>query len=183
MRASGAIRLVLLCLALLAGSFYQLSQRPPEPSQPQTDRRESSARPRETPATPERGYDLEADERLGGHTIERHIAKTDEDLAARLRREPQISAASTYTDLETARHTVASALASSRVRVTQWEARDGSRPNLVLRYTAPRGSPVGRSLERGARTATPTRRALVVLRWHDRRNRWYVLTSYPEADR
>ena len=45
-------------------------------------------------------YDLEGDEVIGGHTIERHVGRTDRDLADRLRREPQISAASTYTDLD-----------------------------------------------------------------------------------
>jgi hypothetical protein len=39
--------------------------------------------------------DLRADEALGGHTLARHVGKTDAELAARLKREPQISAAST----------------------------------------------------------------------------------------
>lgn len=135
-------------------------------------------RPNATAATP---YDLEADEKLGGHTIERHVGKTDRDLADRLRRESQISAASTYTDLATARRVVGAAVAQSRSRIQTWVARTGPRPNLVVNYTEPGGGSIGRSLRRGARVATTASRALVVIRWLERQRRWYVLTSYPEA--
>ncbi len=128
-------------------------------------------------------YDLQGDERLGGHTLERHVGRTDEELAARLRREPNISAASTYTDVVTARRIVALAIARARARVDAWEARTGSRPNLVLNYATPDGAPIGRSLSRGQRVSRPAERALVVLRWYERERRWIVLTSYPETRR
>jgi hypothetical protein len=131
----------------------------------------------------EQRHDLRGDEALGGHTLARHIGRTDAELAARLRREPRISAASTYTDLEAAETAVGAALATARRRVDGWARRQGPRPNLVLNYTAPGGQRVGRSLARGARQAVPATQALVVLRWDDRRGRWYVLTSYPEARR
>lgn len=128
-------------------------------------------------------YDLQGDERLGGHTLERHVGKTDEELAARLRREPNISAASTYSDVMTARRIVALAIARSRGRIDAWEARTGSRPNLVLNYQTPDGAAIGRSLSRGQRVSRPAGRALVVLRWYERERRWIVLTSYPETRR
>ena len=125
--------------------------------------------------------DLAADERLGGHTLQRHVGKTDAELAARLRRERHISAASTYTDAATASKVVGTTLATSKRRLDAWLARQGARPNLVLNFTQNHGPPIGRSLLRGERTSRPCDRALVVLRWDDRRARWYVLTSYPEA--
>lgn len=128
-------------------------------------------------------YDLAGDEALGGHTIARHIGKSDDELFERLKKEPQISAASTYTDVETARRVVAAALAQSRDRLQAWERRSGARPNLVLNYAQSGGRPIGRSLARGERVARSCRRALVVIRWHERRRAWYVLTSYPEASR
>lgn len=126
-------------------------------------------------------YNLAADEALGGHTIARHVGKTDRELADRLRREPQISAASTYTDLVTARRVVAAAVASSQARIRAWTAASGLRPNLVLSYTEPGGRSIGRSLRRGTRVATTASRATVVLRWLARERRWIVLTSYPEV--
>lgn len=127
--------------------------------------------------------DLQRDEQRGGHTLARHVGRTDAELRQRLQREPQISAASTYNDAETASAAVGSALAQSDRRVRNWEARQGPRPNLVLNYVQTTGPPIGRSLARGARETVPCRRALVVLRWDDRRGEWFVLTSYPEASR
>jgi hypothetical protein len=127
-------------------------------------------------------YDLQADERIGGHTIARHVGKSDQELSDRLQREPRISAASTYPDLETARRVVAAAIEQSRDRVDLWARRSGMRPNLTLNYQSS-GRPIGRSLSRGARVSAVATRALVVLRWHERQRRWYVLTSYPEARR
>lgn len=123
-------------------------------------------------------YDLERDEQRGGHTLTRHVARTDGELQERLRRERQVSAASTYTDRETAERVVAATLTRNRVRIENWLDRQGDRPNLVLDYHG-QGEPIGRSLRRGRRNAVPCTDALVVLRW-DRRQSFYVLTTYPE---
>ncbi|HEY8548803.1 MAG TPA: RNase A-like domain-containing protein [Vicinamibacterales bacterium] len=127
--------------------------------------------------------DLAADERCGGHTLSRHVGWTDAQLAERLRRQ-DISAASTYTDRETAERIVGLTLARERARVEAWTRRKGRRPNLVLRYRGdPRGDPIGRSLRRGTRRSQPCYDAVVVLRWDERRNAFCVLTSYPEVRR
>jgi hypothetical protein len=128
-----------------------------------------------------REYDLAADEPLGGHTLQRHVGRTDAELAARLDRERDISAASTYTDAATARRVVAAAIDRNRGRLATWVERSGPRPNLVLQYRDPSGAIIGRTLERGARSTKPCTSALVVIRWLDRVGRWFVLTSYPEA--
>ncbi len=119
---------------------------------------------------------------MGGHTLTRHVGRTDAELAERLRRE-QISAASTWTDRDAAERAVGAALASADGKLTSWERRSGRRPNLVLHYTDRSGGTLGRSLSRGEHAAVPCTRALVVLKWDDRRDRFYVLTAYPEADR
>src|SRR5689334_10011971 len=56
------------------------------------------------PATPT--HDLSADEADGGHTLQRHVGKSDAELIERLKREPQISSASTYTDRATAERVI-----------------------------------------------------------------------------
>ena len=125
--------------------------------------------------------DLSADEARGGHTLSRHVGLTDADLRDRLRREPRIAAASTYTDRATAERTVAQALAQSARRLDSWQRRDGRRPNLALDYRGVPSSPVGRSMRRDARQAQPCADAVVVLRWDERAGDCYVLTSYPEC--
>lgn len=143
-----------------------------------------SSTPRETIASPVEAerYDLERDERSGGHTLARHVGRSDTDLRDRLRREPRISAASTYTDRATAERVVAKTLAQYRTRIDQWRARQGPRPNLALDYRGAPGESIGRSLSRRARQPMACSQAVVVLRW-DGRDGFYVLTSYPEASR
>lgn len=135
------------------------------------------------PAAAQPARDLSIDEKLGGHTLARHVGKTDAQLAERLRLETQISAASTYTDRTTAERSVGAALADGGSKLSNWQRRVGRRPNLVLSYTEPSRKQIGRSLMRGRTNAVPCTRVIVVLRWDERQNRFYVLTSYPENDR
>jgi hypothetical protein len=129
------------------------------------------------------GRDLELDEKLGGHTLARHVGRTDAELAERLRHERDISSASSYTDRATAERVVAHAIERGRGRIDAWGRREGSRPNLVLHVVERSGPPVGRLLSRGASASRPCDGALVVLRWDQGRRRWFVLTSYPEIAR
>jgi hypothetical protein len=126
-------------------------------------------------------HDLSEDEALGGHTLARHVGKSDAELIRRLERERQISSASTFTDRATAERVVGAALRADNRAFAAWRTREGPRPNFVLRYRAERV--IGRSMMRGRPKAIPCDRALVVLRWDERRQRHYVLTSYPEANR
>ncbi|MEO7271020.1 MAG: RNase A-like domain-containing protein [Vicinamibacterales bacterium] len=180
-----SIRIVLLHLMLLAAALAGACgsrEAAPAPSNPPPVGIAEPGAARKSSAGPaSQGYDLAADERRGGHTLERHTGKTDAELAERLRRERQISAASTYTDAATASRVVRAALTANRDRVNAWAARSGSRPNLVLVYRDPGPGPIGRSLNRKAKNARNCSSARVVIRWQERDGRWIVLTSYPET--
>jgi hypothetical protein len=134
------------------------------------------------PTTAGRRHDLQRDERLGGHTIARHVARPDRDLRERLRHE-RLAAASTYVDLETAERVVAETLAQSASRIEAWQRRRGPRPNLALRYRGPRLEPIGRTLLAGRPDPVPSYDAVVILRWDAGTQEAYVLTSYPEVRR
>ena len=127
--------------------------------------------------------DLQADERCGGHTIARHVGKTNAQLAERLRQQADIAAASTYPDLLTAETVVGAALQQERRRVAAWAARGGQRPNLALRYRWTGPKAIGRSWRRGKIAPDAAFEAVVVLRWDVQRGAFCVLTSYPEAGR
>ncbi len=99
-------------------------------------------------------------------------------MEERLRRERNISAASTWTDRETAESTVAEALRAERGRIGSWMRRGYPRANLALHYNA--GKPVGRSLRRGNSQTVNCTGAVIVLR-ADGPDSFYVLTTYPEA--
>lgn len=122
--------------------------------------------------------DLSVDEEEGGHTLARHVSKTDSELAARLNAEPNIVAASTYTDRIAAESAVGTAIANDEERISRWLDRTGRHANLVLDYSAPQ--PIGRSLRRGEQSAQACSHALVVLKWLPP-GRYFVLTSYPDC--
>lgn len=190
MRARARAALVVLCVTVACTQEVQRTPPPtpivsPAPAA-SADRvsadRQLTLPPPPSPAPPSAPrHDLSVDERRGGHTLERHVGRTDEQLRERLQREPNISAASTYEDRVTAETVVTHAFAESADELERWSARTGRRPNLVLERTEP--APIGRSLRRGQRSVSLCDRAVVVLRWDDRARASYVLTSYPECRR
>lgn len=183
-RGSSRVPLLVMAVALLLAGWW-LQAPTLTPSGP-TRTTETEA-PRNEASAPASGaavaaYNLVADEARGGHTLTRHVGRTDDQLRERLAREPGISAASTYTDQAAAERTVARTLAHHASRVEAWLARDGDRPNLALDYRGPTGEVIGRTLGRGRSAPVPSTNAVVVLRWDGYRG-YYVLTSYPEARR
>ena len=123
-------------------------------------------------------YDLGRDEQRGGHTLARHVARTDDELRERLAQERNISAASTWTDRTTAEAVVGEALAAEHGRVESWMRQGYPRSNLALHYNA--GRVIGRSLRRGDVQTVECSSAVIVLR-ADGPESFYVLTTYPEA--
>ena len=174
----------LVLLALVAACADQAAPPPATASPPVASRpaREAQApaevtSPRPLEETDGHDVDLRRDERRGGHTIARHVGRSDAQLRARLARE-SIAAASTYPDLETAERIVAQALVENERRVQRWIERRGPRSNLAIRYRARDGLPTGRVMSRGDDVSRDAFGAVVVLRWRD--DGHYVLTSYPE---
>jgi hypothetical protein len=154
----------------------------PAPVQESSTHKESARetraeRPSESQASAER-YDLGRDEERGGHTLKKHVARTDEQLQVRLERERNISAASTWSDRETAETVVAEALVAEHGRIEKWSRRGYPRANLALHYDA--GRAIGRSLRRGEVATVDCTSAVIVLR-ADGPDSFYVLTTYPEA--
>jgi len=167
-------RRLLLVLLLLSGLWYQLHSRAPHPATPRFE-----AEGKTTVVFSQGGRDLAADEAAGGHTLARHVARSDAELADRLRVESSLAAASSFTDRATAERTIATALAAERERIDAWLGRPHG-DTLALAWRGD-GSPVGRRLERGATRSESVGGARVVLR--RRGAGFYVLTAYPESIR
>jgi hypothetical protein len=120
-------------------------------------------------------HDLLWNEQQGGHTLARHVGRSDQDLAARLEREGGIAAASTFDDRATAEAVVAATLDREQGRIASWLRRD--KENLTLDFRGENGRTIGRVLLRGESTPRAARDARVVLR--KRGARYFVLTAYP----
>lgn len=125
--------------------------------------------------------DLSQDEAAGGHTLRKHIGRTDAELRERLEHERNISAASTWNDRNSAELAVGAALSANTNRISRWLERD-RHPNLVLDYDGDASHPFGRTLRRGENQVQPCAHAVVVLKW-DSPNGYHVLTAYPECRR
>lgn len=161
-RSASLVLLLVLCLACNSS----------KPSLPQSN--SATHNPHSTS-----GRDLTLDETRGGHTLKRHVGRSDTDLRERLRRERQISAASTYTDRHTAETFIASCLDDNQVRVRQWFVQE-RHPNLALDCIGDPAWPIGRSLRRGQSQPEPCSDATLVLKWISPRD-YFVLTSYPDC--
>lgn len=122
-------------------------------------------------------YDLQRDEARGGHTLERHVGKSDDELRHRLQNE-SISADSTYADRSTAEMSVAAAIRENGRKVDNWLHRPGGHSNLVLDYDS--STPLGRSMRLSDAQSFPCSHAVVVLKWINPQN-YFVLTSYPDC--
>jgi len=138
----------------------------------------SEPRVSQSPAPGGSRYDLAKDEARGGHTLSKHVGRTDDELRTRLLHERNIAAASTWTDRATAEYVIGEALRAERGRLESWMRRGYPRANLALHYDA--GHPIGRSLRRGEDRVVDATQAVIVLR-ADGLDSFYVLTAYPEA--
>ena len=124
--------------------------------------------------------DLSQDEAAGGHTLRKHVGRTDDQLRERLRHEHSIRSASTWNDRETAERAVGISLQQNRDKIDRWLNRSGGHPNLVIDYDGDSSHPIGRSLRRDADRPQPCAHATIVLKWTGP-NDYCVLTSYPEC--
>jgi len=122
------------------------------------------------------GGGLASHEARGGHLLERHVGKTDEELLQRMQSNPRITGASTFTDRASAEKIVATILNNPRneVRIQSWlnSPRDN---NLILRYHGT--EIIGRGVIRGSTTVEDMSNAKIVLKKD--RNGSFILTGYP----
>lgn len=148
--------------------------RDPRENQPENQPREQ---PRENPAGGRR--DLSQDEQHRGHTLQKHVGRTDQQLLERLAEERDINSASTYTDRDAAEITVGAALEKNRSKIEAWIHQGPNRSNLAFDYSGDGHTQIGRSIHRNATQSVPCYGAKVVLKAAG--ESFYVLTSYPEA--
>jgi hypothetical protein len=123
------------------------------------------------------GGGLAAHETAGGHTIARHVGKTDADLAARLTAEPRISGASSFTDRAIAESAIGRTLDANQAAINTWLS--GTSPRLVVNHALPES--VGRSLARGAAGPVDASGVRVVLQRDPSLPTGYrIVTGFPQ---
>jgi hypothetical protein len=135
------------------------------PSRPPSDPPRAVTRPRST--------FLHENEAQGGHVLDKHVGKTDEELLARLKSEPHLREVSTFTDEATAERVIKAAIAENQDEIGKWLAQNR---NLKLELDSVSSSTIGRKLVRGIGNSVETKIAIIVLR--KSQDGFYVLTAY-----
>ncbi|MEC0251793.1 ribonuclease YeeF family protein [Bacillus halotolerans] len=125
-----------------------------------------------TPLAP--GGGLAAHEAKGGHLIERHVGKTDEELLKRLQINKKIRASSSFTDRPTAERVANETLTKHKKEIEEWLNSDIGDP-LPLPY---RGTEViGRGVRKGSNEVKDMTNARIVLKKNEDGS--FILTGYP----
>jgi hypothetical protein len=121
---------------------------------------------------------LQAEEAAGGHTLARHIGKTEAELRARLLRQPRLRTASTFHTLADAEYAVSKTLRANKTLIKLWAkvAQVGETESFecAVRHG------IGHGVARQTGLLTEMSRVTVVLRKVAAHNRiYFVLTAYP----
>ncbi len=119
------------------------------------------------------GGGLAAHEAAGGHTLRKHVGKSEEFLRHRLATEPNIKGASTFYDRQTAENSISGLLRSQQRTVDRWLA--GHRDALVLKDKLPVS--VGTVILRGYTNSNAAYGIKIVLRRNAQTTSGYLLIT------
>ncbi|MDX2167950.1 MAG: RNase A-like domain-containing protein [Deltaproteobacteria bacterium] len=117
------------------------------------------------------------DDRWGGHTVERHVGKSDEELRARLARDSRLSTASAWDSAEIATQVIDATLKQHAGELLPWLARAPPGARKVIDH---RGSTrIGRAVRADdPRKVVPLSNARLVIEALGQ-GRWRLITAYP----
>ena len=121
---------------------------------------------------------LRAHESYGGHTIAKHVGRTERQLRDRLVQESGIPAASTFKSLAQAEKVVSSCLKANSSVIANWAKT--ATPGTTLRLVWTASGPIGEGVVRATGLLTPMSKVLVVLRKKAIGGKlYYILTAFP----
>ncbi|WP_175924495.1 RNase A-like domain-containing protein [Burkholderia latens] len=98
--------------------------------------------------------------RLGGHTIAKHVGKTEDQLKKRLMLEPHLRFASSFIYLQTAERAISEVMRAQALQIERWAS--SATRNSTFRITGDVGRTVGYTLARGASTVSNSTKIMIV---------------------
>jgi hypothetical protein len=141
----------------------------------QMAKRKKTVDPHYTEANPRRDVNDHEGDGLG-HTVERHVGKSDNWLRRRLQNNPGMDAASTFTSEAAANRAQAAFVKKHKAEIAEWLK--GSSRQMTKEFDT--GIFVGRVLEKGKSSAVTTKEVFILIRRNpDVPQGWYFHTSYP----
>jgi hypothetical protein len=122
-------------------------------------------------------HEAQAGSRIGGHTIAKHVGRTEAQLRARLAAESHIDIASSFTNLRVAESAISTVMQFNASRVKAWAATNELRLCLVHDV----GSSVGSGVTRSTEQLVPLSKVKVFIRRESHNGMpYYILTAYLE---
>ncbi|HLK69823.1 MAG TPA: RNase A-like domain-containing protein [Bryobacteraceae bacterium] len=124
-------------------------------------------------------HEAAAGSKVGGHTILKHIGKTEAELRARLLAEGGIPAASTFESLEIAEKTLYQGLKTNRTAIEAWAKTAAPGARKAFFYNAP--GAVGQGVVRASNQLVKMSKVRFVLKMEAFQGKlYYILTAFPE---
>ena len=115
--------------------------------------------------------------RVGGHTLLKHVGKSEAELRARLVAEPGRARVSSFTNQRVAEQAISEVMRANAAQIANWARIGGRLPPLTRQM----GQPIGVVLARGAQKAVPGKTVVVLLRRQTYNGMpYYILTAYVE---
>ncbi len=125
------------------------------------------------------GGGLRAQEAIGGHTLERHVGWTKDELVDRYKKEPNIPAASSFYNEGVAEDAIAAALKAKEAEIKAWvvSGYKGKVPTIHIEMSYD----VGITVPKGSTIAHNTRGVTVGIRKDPLApDGYYIITGFPE---
>ncbi len=112
--------------------------------------------------------------RIGGHTFEKHVGKNETWLRERLKCEPHIRGASSFTDIRVAEWAISETMQANAMKIKAWTVA----PHNDLILVTDVGRDVGKIVIRQSGEYRPASRVRVILRYQTYNGMpYYVLTA------
>jgi hypothetical protein len=123
-------------------------------------------------------HEAEEGSRLGGHTITKHVGKTEAYLRERLAREARPDIFSSFTDLHTAEDAATQVMQANTLKIKEWAT---FKPGKFLELEKDIGTYAGYGVVRGTGKLIHLNKVVVVLKYEAYNGKpYYILTSYLE---
>ncbi|NVI04792.1 RNase A-like domain-containing protein [Paraburkholderia youngii] len=115
--------------------------------------------------------------RIGGHTVEKHVGRTEAQLRERLTREPKRQTVSSFTNIESAEWAISEVMRVDALRIKTWA--QSSRRAKPLELEKDLGRTVGYGISRKTDSLTGMSVVHLVLKYETYNGMpYYVLTAY-----
>lgn len=117
----------------------------------------------------------------GGHTIERHVGKTEAELRQRLQNRPGLDEASSFKSLPEAEKLISKVLADNKYQIQMWVKHKPTNLQARMRLTRAFSSPTGIVIRRGSEEVKKCYSVRVVIDFKPFHGKpYFIITAFPE---